>query len=116
MVEIKLKSGELQKVGSVLELYDCILDMYGQVPAFKGKLIETLMYLTLTQKGITIKEFIQLTKFSEDDWYIFETIFRPVIVKYDKIYSIKSSGFSKRVRDKEPKLETKLVKYHEKIS
>lgn len=66
----------------VSELYDTVLEMYSQTPVFKGKLTETLLYLALTQKGITFKEFIQLTKFTEKEWNIFEPIFRPLIVRY----------------------------------
>lgn len=38
--------------------------MYTDAGVFKKKLSEILMYFALSQKGITIKEIIQLTKFT----------------------------------------------------
>lgn len=47
----------------------------------------------MSQKGITIKEIIQLTKFTEQEWSLFYTIFNPVLIKHQSIYSIKCSLF-----------------------
>lgn len=49
------------------------------------------MYFTMSQKGITIKEIIQLTKFTEQEWNLFYTIFSPVLIKHQSIFSIKCS-------------------------
>ena len=110
-----MKSGELEKIQRVSEIYDIVLDIYGQAPIFKGKLTETLMYLALTQKGITVKEFVQLTKFTEEEWNIFEAVFRPLLVRYGKIFSIKCRVFTQHLMSKNGST-TQLVKYHEKIS
>lgn len=56
--------------------------MYSECVPFKKKLSEILMYFALSQKGITIKEIIQLTRFSEQEWGLFSTIFTPVLIKH----------------------------------
>ena len=70
-VERNLLGEKNQKIITIEQIYDKILSMYADVPAFKGKLLEYLMYFSLTQKGITVKEFSQLSKFSEEDWALF---------------------------------------------
>ena len=70
-----------------------ILTMYSESVPFKKKLSEILMYFALSQKGITIREIIQLTRFTEQEWLLFSAIFAPVLIVHQSIFSIKCSSF-----------------------
>lgn len=64
-IKKKAELAIISKITTTDGLYDFIINMYSESVPFKKKLSEILMYFALSQKGITIKEIIQLTRFSE---------------------------------------------------
>jgi len=80
-------------VDSIHGLYNFILDFWIEHSHLGTKIQSALIYLSLTQKGLTARELVNLTKMSESDWNYFLIIFNCLTIKYEGIYSIKSISF-----------------------
>jgi hypothetical protein len=89
----KMSFKKLDKIQSIQDLYNLVIDFWTEHSPLKNRLENILTYLSLTQKGLSQKEIINIGRMTESDWSILQVIFSPVIIKYEGVYSIKSTSF-----------------------
>ena len=64
-IENKFNKSSFSKLYSIEDLYSFILEFWYENFPSKKKLKDALIYLALSQKGLTIKEILYLTQFTE---------------------------------------------------
>jgi hypothetical protein len=89
----KMSFKKLDKIQSIQDLYNLVIDFWTEHSPLKNRLENILTYLSLTQKGLSQKEIINIGRMTESEWSILQVIFSPVIIKYEGVYSIKSTSF-----------------------
>jgi len=83
-----------------------------------------LIYLCLTQKGLSPKEIMNIGRITETEWNFFQVVFNSLVIKYEGIYSIKSTSFIQALFDRLKSSQNNtsannsdfLVPYHESLA
>lgn len=84
---------KLDQVQNVSQLYNFVIDFWVENSSMKNKVENILVYLCLTQKGLTSTEIMNIGRINEKEWNTFQIMFSCLIIRYEGIFSIKSTSF-----------------------
>ena len=89
----KINFKKLDKIQNITELYNFVIDFWVENSPIKKKVENILVYLCLTQKGLTAAEIMDIGRINEQEWNVFQVMFDSLIIRYEGIFSIKSTSF-----------------------
>jgi hypothetical protein len=79
-LERKLSKNKLREIRSLDELEDFLIGFWEEQLDNRSKLKDLLVALSITQKGLTTKELMELCGICQTEWSWLSTVFKLVLV------------------------------------
>jgi len=87
----------LEKIDTIEELNTFLLNHFSKTMMEPTKFKDILIALTISEKGLSTKEILTLTKISQREWNSFVAVFETFMMKYKDLWSISEESFRKVV-------------------
>lgn len=91
----------LSEVEGLFGLFMFVVDNSSESVVLREKMESALIYLSMAQKGLTIKEMLILTKMSEGEWELFMGVFGRCVVHYEGLLQVRARWLVDCVMERE---------------
>lgn len=93
-----------------------ILELYSNHLMTKDKFVKLLTLFTLTQKGLTIEEVINVTNVSDEEWKLFISCFKVYILNFKGLWIMNNDSMKKVVIEKFNVESSFITELHQEIA
>ena len=93
----KIDYERLEALTNTEELNEYIVEYFSNNTIDHVKYKKALSILTLTQKGLTLSEIMDITKMTVDEWNILVACLKTYLMKYRTFWKINNENFKKAI-------------------